>query len=210
MQATGTNLDTVTYDEFQDLSDNDAGPFTRQELQESCEIEAFLQAVPRTKDASPEDLPEDHTDLSADIESDPFADMEAFLQEEQTGMVERKNLALARARLKRVATSSQEAIEIREKIQEWETRREWKAEANVALFIRQACACGRVHHVFAGLMQRQRHLEKFSVQRWNRVSVASPKLPNETAFQDMSLGMCAECASLSGFDLSFGEVLSNV
>ena len=98
-------------------------------------------------------LAESQADDSPD-DSDPLAEL---LAESLAATREALEAKQARERAKRGGQSAAEAAEDAERIRRWELAHEWKAVANVALFERHTCACGRHQTIFRQLMTRQQH-----------------------------------------------------
>lgn len=106
----------------------------------------------------------------------------------------------ARERRKRGGQSAEQQAEDAERIRRWELAHEWKAIANVALFERYTCACGRHQTIFRQLMTRQQHRHLRDSQRWQQADAALADLPNEVVVQKWETPMCPACSPQVGFE----------
>lgn len=106
----------------------------------------------------------------------------------------------ARERRKRGGQSAEQQAEDAERIRRWELAHEWKAVANVALFERYTCACGRHQTIFRQLMTRQQHRHLRDSQRWQQADAALTDLPNEVVVQKWQTPMCPACSPQVGFE----------
>lgn len=118
--------------------------------------------------------------------------------------------AMYRKQLAKGGMSKEEKLLIEQKLQEWESRREWETTANVALFRHTTCACGNEHHHFVGLYYRQVHrtlrtgkrLVAAKHQLTDMVRCAdSTNIPNETLKETRFTPICEACAFTAGFDV---------
>ena len=141
-------------------------------------------------------LAESQADDSPD-DSDP---LDELLAESLAAAREQLEAKAARERAKRGGQSASEATEDAERIRRWELAHEWKAVANVALFERHTCACGRHQTIFRQLMTRQQHRHLRDSQRWQRADASLADLPNEVVVQKWETPMCPACAPQAGFE----------
>lgn len=173
----------------------------------------FRQAAPaappppvQTPDDDLDDLLEESLEAEAEAEpaSETEADLDDLLAESVALRDDAKAAAEARDRLrKRHAGSGRSAAEIaadEARVREWELRNDWEATANVALFERYKCQCGRQQTIFRQIMQRQVHRQYQATERWQVVETTDPDLPSEIMVQKWTTGMCTNCASDHGFD----------
>lgn len=128
------------------------------------------------------------------------SDLDDLLAESLAAAREEAEAKQARERAKRGGQSASEAAEDAERIRRWELAHEWKAVANVALFERHTCACGRHQTIFRQLMTRQQHRHLRDSQRWQRVDASLANLPNEVVVQKWETPMCPACAPQAGFE----------
>jgi hypothetical protein len=134
---------------------------------------------------------------SAGADIDP---LDALLAESLAESREQLEAKLARDRAKRGGQSAAQKAEDDERIRRWELAHEWKAIANVALFERYRCACGRQSTIFRQLMTRQQHRHLRDSQRWQRAESSIADLPNEVVVQKWDSPMCPSCAPQAGFE----------
>ena len=118
--------------------------------------------------------------------------------------------AVYRKQLAKGGMTKEEKLLIEQKLQEWESRREWETVANVALFRHTTCACGAVHNHFVGLYYRQVHR---TLKSGKRIVAAKHQLndmrrcadtdaiPNETLKETRFAAICEACAFAAGFDV---------
>lgn len=86
-------------------------------------------------------------------------------------------------------------------IRSWEMKREWNAEADVAMYQRQFCQkCDNYHVTFLGLFQRQSHRTS-KVARWVPAGTvpAVKGLQKEAKYEDAMALMCEDCARDAGY-----------
>ena len=139
-------------------------------------------------------LTESQSSLEAD---DPLNEL---LAESLAATREQLEAKAARERAKRGGLSAAQQAEDAERIRRWELAHEWKAVANVALFERHTCACGRHQTIFRQLMTRQQHRHLRDSQRWQRADASLADLPNEVVVQKWKTPMCPACAPQAGFE----------
>ena len=72
-----------------------------------------------------------------------FDDLEALLGEAKAAEREAREAKEARERAKRGGLTPSQRAEDEARLRDWEARHEWRDVANVALFERHRCACGR-------------------------------------------------------------------
>lgn len=133
--------------------------------------------------------------------------LEDLLSESLVQVREQREAKAAKDRLKRGGLSAQERLEDEARIRAWEAAHEWKAEANVSLFIRYICACGSHREVFSGLMQREQHRHLTNhAKRWVAVPSAKADLPNEVLIKEQHMPLCYSCAEVKGWDLTKATV----
>lgn len=154
--------------------------------------------IPATlPDADLEDLLEESLTPAARQEPDP---LEALLAESMAGAKEAAAAKAARERLKRGGQSAKDKAEDEERIRRWELANEWRTVANVALFERHRCACGRQQTIFRQLMERQENRHLRGSHRWQKVKATRPDLPCEIAVQKWETPFCTHCSGDAGFD----------
>lgn len=139
-------------------------------------------------------LTESQSSLEAD---DPLNEL---LVESLAAAQEQLEAKAARERAKRGGLSAAQQAEDAERIRRWELAHEWKAVANVALFERHTCACGRHQTIFRQLMTRQQHRHLRDSQRWQRADASLADLPNEVVVQKWETPMCPACSPQAGFE----------
>lgn len=132
--------------------------------------------------------------------------LDDLLAESMAEVKEAQAVKNARERLKRGEVSDKERQAGEERIRRWELANEWRPVANVALFERYKCACGRQQTIFRQLMQRQEHRHMRGTQRWQQVEAGKADLPNEVAVQKWNTPMCTECSPRAGFTFGAGRV----
>lgn len=140
-------------------------------------------------------------------EEEGFDDLDSLLNE-SVGLVKAaKEVKAAKLTLKR-SSSIMDPTErqfIEAKVAAWEAAHTWKTLELVAVFRRQACACGSVHETFSHFMHHQQHRTDAFAQRWVSATFGpdsdEQSLPRNVAFTDSIIPMCRFCASDSGFDL---------
>lgn len=129
-----------------------------------------------------------------------FDDLNALLGEAMAATKETEQAKLARERLKRGGLSAAEREADAARIADWEARHEWRAEANVALFVEITCeTCNTYSTSFSHFMQRQVHRHLRDSQRWTTVDNCKADLPNEVVLQKKLTAMCDECAPAKGW-----------
>ena len=131
-----------------------------------------------------------------DDEVDP---LDELLAESMATVKDQLEAKLARERLKRGGNTAAQQAEDAERIRRWELANEWQAVANVALFERHRCNCGRQQTIFRQLMQRQQHRYLRDSTRWQAVEAINAELPKEVVVQKWATPMCTECSPQSGF-----------
>lgn len=141
-------------------------------------------------------LAESQADDSPD-DSDP---LDELLAESLAATREALEAKQARERAKRGGLSAAQQAEDAERIRRWELAHEWRAVANVALFERHTCACGRHQTIFRQLMTRQQHRHLRDSQRWQQADASLANLPNEVVVQKWETPMCPACAPQAGFE----------
>ena len=120
---------------------------------------------------------------------------------ESLGQAKQELLAkTARERLKRGSGSQQEREEDAARIRAWEATHEYTDAANVALWERHRCACGRQQTIFRHFMTRQVHRYLRTTQRWVKTDELDDDLPNETMVQKWNTPMCTHCAPQAGWE----------
>lgn len=134
--------------------------------------------------------------------------LEALLAESMEPVRAKAEMRANRDKLARGGLTAQERKEIESKIREWESKVEWKGEANVLLIIRQECTrCGLRWHSNGGLFTRQVHRAQSHARRWVRAESELAQLPNETALKLEHVGMCYGCADERGFKVDSAKPL---
>lgn len=120
------------------------------------------------------------------------ADLDALLAESEAMAQEKAKVKSAR---KQLYNSPQEADSLVRYIRDYETKREWKPQANVAYFEKQVCArCGESHITFAGYYQRQTSV-KDRIDRWVKVDCRNEGLPDEVKVIESSVPVCYSCCT---------------
>lgn len=137
---------------------------------------------------------------------DDLDPLEALFQESIAASREAQAAKDARERVKRGGLTSAEQAADAERIRRWELAHEWKPVANVALFERHRCACGRQRTIFRQLMQRQEHRHMHGAMRWQQVESSRLDLPSEVAVQKWESPMCPDCISGHGYSFEQGKV----
>ena len=127
-------------------------------------------------------------------------ELDELLEESMAAARERLEAKAAHDRAKRGGQSAAEQAEDAERIRRWELAHEWKTVANVALFERHTCACGRHQTIFRQLMTRQQHRHLRGSQRWQQADASIANLPNEVVVQKWETPMCPACAPHAGFE----------
>lgn len=110
----------------------------------------------------------------------------------------------ARARAKAGYGNTPEDLE---RIRRWEAANEWRSVADVALFHRFKCACGKHSTVFEGMMVEQIGRRNPELHRWTAVAEGtqqSDDLPKRTAIRISKVPMCPVCLPEKGFSLADG------
>lgn len=126
--------------------------------------------------------------------------LDELLAESMAATKEALEAKLARERRKRGGQSAEQQAEDAERIRRWELAHEWKPVANVAMFERHVCACGRHQTIFRQLMTRQQHRHLRDSQRWQQADAALTDLPNEVVVQKWETPMCPACSPQVGFE----------
>jgi len=139
-------------------------------------------------------------DLLAESQADNSDPLDDLLAESLAATREAQQAKEARERIKRGGQSAAQQAEDAERIKRWELQNEWKAVANVALFERYRCACGRQQTIFRQLMTRQQHRHLRDSQRWQQADAALTDLPNEVVVQKWETPMCPACSPQVGFE----------
>lgn len=142
----------------------------------------------------------DLEDLLEESQADSSDPLDELLAESLAATREALEAKQARERRKRGGQSAEQQAEDAERIRRWELAHEWKAVANVALFERYTCACGRHQTIFRQLMTRQQHRHLRDSQRWQQADAALADLPNEVVVQKWSTPMCPACSPQVGFE----------
>jgi hypothetical protein len=107
----------------------------------------------------------------------------------------------ARKRLARGDVGEAERLAIEATVRKWDMERVWTAEASVAWFAVQQCACGGKHKHFVGYFQRQSHRTS-KIMRWQRTDASGvmlSNLPKELKEEIEQVTICSECCGISGW-----------
>ena len=149
------------------------------------------------------------SDLGLDLDLG-FDDLDALLEESMTAAKAKETHKANRKRLQVSNLSKDEKDALESQVKLYELQKEWKAEANVAMFNVQACRCGSKHAVFSGWFQRQRSRQS-KVDRWVRPEAGpSPALANERLDIDLpDTSICQTCAPAQGYFLAHTPTESN-
>lgn len=158
--------------------------------------EVLLEANDDGDDVAEEQAEEPEVPAPVD---DPFAELEGLLTESLEIRKAKTEGKETRERLRRGGQGHREMLEDQARLREWESKHEWKAEANAALFERQVCGCGSHREMFVGLLRRDVHRHMRTAQRWVAVGVALADLPNETVFRVKDVALCWVCAESKGW-----------
>lgn len=135
-------------------------------------------------------------------------DLDDLLAESLQQAAERKAIKESQKRLKseRPSAGTRELAEDRERVERWQAQHAWTPVANVALYERHKCECGRQQTIFRHLMRRETHRHMRTVQRFIAVEESLANLPNEVAVQKWETPQCTYCAQEKGFHLGSGNV----
>jgi hypothetical protein len=159
---------------------------------EADEIEAEMEALIEQADDDEEAAPAPTSD------PDDLTDLDALLGEAMAERSTAQSVADARKKAKGGYALSPDDLA---RIRAWELAREWLPVANVALFHRYECKCGKHSTVYEGLMLEQRHRHNKTANRWTTQENADSKLPNQTAIRKSQVPMCPACANTKGWDM---------
>lgn len=143
-------------------------------------------------------MPQTDSDLEA-LLTESIDPLDELLAESLAATREAADAKIARERIKRGGGSAKERAEDEARIQRWELAHEWKPVANVALFERHECACGRHQTIFRQLMIRQQHRHLHMSQRWQQTTASIADLPSEVVVQKWASPICVQCAPRAGF-----------
>lgn len=144
--------------------------------------------------------------MAAEEPTKPTLDLDDLLAESMVSVKAEREAKAARERLKRGGLSAADQAADAERIRQWELANEWKVVANVAMFERYRCACGRQQTIFRQLMQRQQHRHLRDSMRYQRAETQKADLPNEIAVQKWEVPMCTHCSPAAGFDFNTQQV----
>lgn len=133
-------------------------------------------------------------------------DLDDLLAESLQQAAERKAVKESQKKLKAAGANSRELQEDRERVERWQAEHAWTPVANVALYERHKCECGRQQTIFRHLMRRETHKHMRTVQRFIAVEESLANLPNEVAVQKWKVPQCTYCAQEKGFHLGSGNV----
>lgn len=133
---------------------------------------------------------------------DPFAELEAELEKAVASQRAAKEAKAAKDRLKRGGMSAKDLAEDMLRLRDWEAKHEWKAAANVGLFIQHQCKCESVNDVFEGIFRREVHRHLQDSTRYVKVTSSLADLPNETVIQIRYCDVCELCAEEKGWNLA--------
>ena len=151
---------------------------------------------------------EERTIVASEVKD--LEDLDSLLKESLEIQSSKSDGERYRQQLKRGGMSKEETALIEQKLQEWESRREWQTVANVALFRNTTCSCGNWHSHFVGLYYRQVHRTLPNTKRLvaakqnlNDVVVTAEiaTIPNEVLHETRETSMCAACAISKGFNI---------
>jgi hypothetical protein len=171
------------------------------ELPDTSQLDSELEEL---MEQSPEE------DAEADEpEAEPVDPLEVLLQESLADKREVDRAKAARERMKRGGNGYTERIADEALIRQWEEKHEWQAQANVAMFSVQMCACTSHRFVFEQLMTRQVHRHMRLSQRWVKTETSQAALPNETVIRNVHVPMCAVCAESKGWSLASATTWEN-
>lgn len=131
-----------------------------------------------------------------------FDDLEALLTEAKDAERTAREAKDARERVKRGGLTASQRAEDEARLRDWEAKHEWRDEANVALFERYRCACGRQQTIFRQLMRKQVHRHLRDSVRYVKMDAQSIHLESEILVQKWETPMCTECAPRNGFSFT--------
>lgn len=145
--------------------------------------------------------PEDTTELDDLLaESQANDPLDSLLAESLEAVNVEKEAKAARERVKRGGQSVAQRQEDAERIRRWELAREWETVANVALFERHTCQCGKHSTIFRQLLTRQTHRTLRHSTRWQTTDKVDTDLPYEVVVQKWESPMCVQCSDIFGFE----------
>lgn len=134
------------------------------------------------------------------IDNNDFAELDALLGQAMADVKETEKAKEARERLKRGGLSAEERAADAARIADWESKHEWRAVANVALFLETGCShCNTVSMAFSHYMQKQEHRHLRNSFRWQATTQIKTDLPNEVVIQTKFTAMCEDCAPSRGW-----------
>lgn len=138
--------------------------------------------------------------MAIDQISNEFDELNALLADAMQNSKAGLEVKAAREKLKKGGLSAAEREADAARIAEWESKHEWRAEANVALFIETGCDdCGTYSQAFSHYMQRQAHRHLRESRRWVTTDRIMSDLPNEVVIQTKMTAMCEDCAPAKGW-----------
>lgn len=100
-------------------------------------------------------------------------------------------------------SAAERAADMR-RIAEWDTKRNWRAVKNIAVWEKYKCACRSQHTIFRKVMQEQVHAQDRTAKRWVVVDEADPGLPTEIGVETWNTPYCTRCAP--DFGIGFQDV----
>lgn len=128
-------------------------------------------------------------------------DLDELMAESLKLTEEEKAVKFLREKQKRGGLTKAEREDDEARIREWEAKREWDTKANIGVFNKAVCTCGNVSITWSHLMHMQVHKEK-RVIRHVRAKVEVAALPNQIAYQVVTVDCCIDCARDKGWDLN--------
>lgn len=152
------------------------------------EIEAEMEGL--IEEAAKEDEPDLANELS---------DLDDLLNEAMAERKDAQSVAEARKKAKGGYALSSDDLA---RIKAWELAREWLPVANVALFHRYECACGKHNTVYEGLLLEQKHRHNSTANRWTSQEEPASRLPKKTAVRTTSVPFCPVCSEAKGWKIS--------
>lgn len=163
------------------------------------EVTLDAQVAQPSAAAGPEEL------LAA---ADPFADLDALLDESMEQRAVEQQARAARERLRRgVAQAPGERQADLDRIKLWQDRYEWLPIATAGVFNRFSCACGNTSTIFDCIMIEEKHKTDPWSKRFVNVGVerrASPRVgepPRVTVVREQAVVACDKCAHTKGWRL---------
>lgn len=136
--------------------------------------------------------------------------LDELLSDAMQAHEEEKRVKKAREQVKKGGIPPSERDATTMLIRSWEAKREWKPQANVAVFEYVVCACcGQENINFIGLMQKQVHRTNARTTRLIKFAAGQEmdaSLPKIVARQSVETDICEYCAGDAGWDIQNPEI----